>query len=222
MKNIINFIKLDFLTIKAYRKQIMFLFIFPIFFTFLNWGTSTITAILLGYITVIASYPFSISENNDLEILYESLPINRKTVVTGRYIFAGFIISAAIILCLAVYIFRYYLMDIDFYLPEAVFSNGMVLIAFIFLLSCQMYIYFRFGYIKAKLLNFLLPFFVLFFVTISIFVMDTIFTDGAAVDFLNGLSKNLALFSSLALMLPFIFMYISCKLSQRYYVKRDL
>ncbi len=93
MKHIIDFVKLDLITIKPYVTLKNFL-IFGLSAVFMIYGTKTSTnalGILMGFGTLYVTYPFAVGEKNGIDCLYTFLGIKRDIVVIGRYFYAFFI-----------------------------------------------------------------------------------------------------------------------------------
>ena len=89
MNKLISFARLDFLTVKPYF-TIKNLIIFATVVLFLSVTSGSIfSGIYIGMLlgTIFLSYPFAVGEKCNIDALYMTLSINRKTVVLGRYIF---------------------------------------------------------------------------------------------------------------------------------------
>lgn len=88
MSNIINTAKLDYATIRPYsRRIILTAIIIPLIYTL---GTGTlITGIsfTMCMAAIFSCYPFTISEKSGMDRLYEILPVSRRELVIGRYMF---------------------------------------------------------------------------------------------------------------------------------------
>lgn len=161
MKNYLNFIKLDLITIKPYITIKNFL-IFGISALLVMIGSKTsVTAlgILMGFGTLYVTYPFAVGEKNGIDSLYIFLGIDRKTVVIGRYLYAlvidlsfclfGFLLTRMITLILS----------IPFNLLESLAVMLVLFMFFSFSQMVQLPIYFKNGYSKARVSAYL-PFLV--------------------------------------------------------------
>lgn len=152
MKNYLNFIKLDLITIKPYITIKNFL-IFGISAFLVMFGSktsATALGILMGFGTLYVTYPFAVGEKNGIDSLYIFLGINRETVVIGRYLYAlvidlafclfGFLLTGMITLILS----------IPFNLLESLAVMLVLFIFFSFSQLIQLPIYFKNGYSKAR------------------------------------------------------------------------
>ena len=155
---LIAFIKLDFLTVKPYltpRNLLLFAIAFGVM-TVLSNSLSTVVVIGLLLGTVFLSYPFVIGEKSNMDALYVTLALNRKTVVLGRYLFTALIDLLAVTLIGLLTILLMLLSTALGRSPSGDDYSIVVLIASVLFLSLQaiqLPIYFRFGYTKAKILN---------------------------------------------------------------------
>jgi len=90
MSDIIKFARLDFLTMKRSfgKKQIMFfLAIWFVSSTFLGMVFGGIMFVII-YGMIAAIDPFLLNNECNIDMLYQSLAIKRRTVVLGRYVFS--------------------------------------------------------------------------------------------------------------------------------------
>ena len=157
MNEILSFAKLDYITIKCYltfKNLVMFLLIF----TFMGYFTGEVAApigMMMMYSTIYASYPFAVGDTNGIDTLYATLPITRKNIVIGRYVFAlclnvivgiiGFVISG----------FLMVLLGKGYNWKETAIVLLFCFAAFSILEFVQLPIYFKLGYAKAKFLVYL-------------------------------------------------------------------
>lgn len=79
--------RLDFSLIKPYMKTLLFIMAFPAVFTAINRSLVNGVSFAMSFISMTTGYTFSISEKNDMERLYGILPVSRKHMVTGRYLY---------------------------------------------------------------------------------------------------------------------------------------
>ena len=89
MNKTLSFAKLDYMTIKTYLNwKISLLFLAVCVFVGYGTGDATMTiGLCLMYGVIFACYPFSVGEKNGIDTLYATLPITKKNIVTGRYLF---------------------------------------------------------------------------------------------------------------------------------------
>ena len=90
MSNTLKFMKLDLYAIKPYfsLKTIIILIVVLAVTTIGTNNSAFTTGFLMLFATVFTSYTFAIEETSSMDILYGILPISKKNIVVGRYIFA--------------------------------------------------------------------------------------------------------------------------------------
>ena len=162
MNKLLSFVRLDFITIKPYFTMLNLL-IFAVVAIFLTTMSGNVSSgmsvgIMLG--TMFISYPFAVGEKSNMDALYATLSINRKTVVAGRYLFA-----LAFNLCAVLFSVVFAIVGI---FVSGASGSGMgtgeivlagILLAAIFLViqAIQLPFFFKMGYAKAKFFS-LAPF----------------------------------------------------------------
>ncbi|MDR2770672.1 MAG: ABC-2 transporter permease [Clostridiales Family XIII bacterium] len=162
MNKTASFVRLEFITVKPYF-AIRNLLIYAAVALFLTTVSGNITSgvgfgMMLG--TMFASYPFVLADKSNLDALYVTLSVSRKTVVLGRYLFTLALdvcaIACSLVLSAAgVFAVRAFASD-----PGASDTRWATLVlaaVFIAVQAVQLPIYFKFGYAKAKFFS-LLPF----------------------------------------------------------------
>lgn len=218
-------IHLDYVTVKPYF-TIKSMLVYAAIALFLTTMSASITSGLgvgLMIATLFVSYPFALSEKNNLDALYATLSVNRKTVVQGRYIFT-LLINIAAVLCACV------LSAAGLLIAKAAgFSSGigagegylasiLVLSAvFILVQAIQLPLFFKLGYAKAKILS-VVPFAVLMLSFIVLMTMRNIGTGLEAV--INKLAASGMTIPVLVVVLA-VAVLISYRLSVSFYDKRE-
>ena len=87
MNEILKAAKLDFSLIKPYMKTILFIIALPVVFSAINRSLVNGISFAMSFISMTAGYTFSISEKNGMERLYGILPVSKKHMVIGRYLY---------------------------------------------------------------------------------------------------------------------------------------
>jgi len=150
---VINFARLDYLTTAPYLTWRIIL-IFTAAIAFIAAGTSNTTIIIsmcMMCSVVFACYPFTIG----LDTLYFTLPLTKKNVILGRYVFT---ISLNLAMLLVAYILSFTMMTIfskDFDLLVNLLTGLACFGLFTFIEAIQIPIYFKMGYTKAKFLTYI-------------------------------------------------------------------
>ncbi len=161
MEKVCKFAKLDLFMVKPYLKKYMLLLFavsIPVIITTKNIYMMSFIAMFYGVIMV--SYPFALSEKNNIENFYGTLSLKKRNIVNGRYIFTlgtmiFFTILSYIIMIVGNVILRQGLeySELLFVLVTGFFMS-------LILVSLQLPTYFKLGYTKGKIFTYV-PFFVI-------------------------------------------------------------
>lgn len=163
MNRILAFTRLDYITIKPYltKKNLLIFAAVALIMLFSSDSSASAIGILMFYASIYAGYPFAVGETSGIDSLYTVLSIERKTVVSGRYLF---ILVLNICFGLLAYIFSFIgslLLQKEFNSREALMVTIVVFLVYSIIQAIQLPIYFKLGYTKAKFIAYL-PFIGLF------------------------------------------------------------
>ena len=187
MNKVINFVHLDYMTVKPYFtvKNIMIFAFVALFMATMSGSIASGINIGVMIATIFVSYPFAVGEKSNLDALYASLSIKRRSVVQGRYVFIVLLNLCTILFSSMLATAGLFIGRATGLLPDGTDSGNMELVlimAGLFLVTqtIQLPIFFKLGYAKAKVLS-ILPFAALMacymaLVTMSItrtFILDT-------------------------------------------------
>ena len=227
MSRLLSFIRLDLYTVKPYltlKNLVIFAlvaFIMLVSNSSVDSNLGSSIGMLMAFAALYASYPFVVGEKSNIDILYTTLSIQRNTVVLGRYLFAlGLDIVAGI--CAMAYSFVLLTILQRRFDPLSMLPVMLVLfIAFSIVQAVQLPIYFKLGYAKAKFLAYL-PFFALplLVVAFSNFVRELL-PDAFVSSILTWLSTNSLLAAFIGVVIWLAILFLSYRLSLRFYKKRD-
>ncbi|MDR2940583.1 MAG: ABC-2 transporter permease [Clostridiales bacterium] len=222
MGRVINFAKLDFLTVKPFLSPSN-LMGFLVIFVFIGLSSSilTMSGVLMMYAAIYTSYPFAVGEKNSIDTLYATLPLEKKDIVTGRYIFA-IMLNVLLALIILLILFILSISSIEAVnLTEALVSVVSCFIIASFVESLQLPIYFKLGYAKAKFL----AYFPIFICSITIAFIPVIFKNINLIKILNNLYGWIFLNPLVATIVIFIawlmVMALSCYISYSLYKNRE-
>lgn len=87
MHNTWNAAKLDLALVRPYGKVICFTLLLPIVFAAINRSLLTGVSFAMCFVAMTTAYPFAVEERNDMARLYGILPVNKRDLVLGRYLF---------------------------------------------------------------------------------------------------------------------------------------
>ena len=222
MSKTLQFVRLDFLTIKPYftMKNILIFALTPLILMYYIGGASVANGIFMTYALTYVSYPFVLGEQCNIDALYAALSIPRRTVVLGRYLFALiFDVCAGFVSCIYSFVTAK-LLGKGFSASESIIVVIALLLTFSFFQIIQIPIYFKLGYAKAKMLA-NMPFLVL---AALLVISSSVFGSGAyryVLSAIYWMERHQALTALVGVSLWFGLLYLSYRLSVVYYSKRD-
>jgi ABC-2 type transport system permease protein len=158
MNSSISFLRLDYITIKPYlsgRNLLLFLVVFCVVGLGMNQPASLVGMIMM-YGMIFCSYPFAVGDQNGIDALYATLPIQRKNIVAGRYLFT---ISFNLLAGVTAVFFSVAAESVRngafSGLSSALISTLVCFALFAGLAFTQLPLYFKLGYSKAKFISYL-------------------------------------------------------------------
>ena len=223
MKNIKALLKLDFELIKPYWMWLLMFLGIAIVLTLVtvNQNNSAISFIisLIMFAGTFICFPFESTDNSNLNVLYASLPTNRKSIIVARYISILIILATSLIVAVVGSI----LMDLAFSNPLSFsFIATFTCIAFalyMFNVGFQTPFMYRFGYVKGKIFIWI-P---IIIVMAIMFIPDLLGAFDVIVNFniFNILLQNPLVTSLVSLGAGIIFITVSFFISRAIYLKKD-
>lgn len=156
MKESISLIRLDFLTMKPYYKQILCgygivgIAIIPNFPVLIS-----IMCFILG--AMFLNYPFMLSEKNDMDKLYKILPVRKNDIINAKYlslVFYGLLIGLFLIPVNFI-VHRYLIPDIAINYLFVILLVGLCI--YLIVGSIQIPCYLKYGFAKARMVAMVLP-----------------------------------------------------------------
>ena len=150
MTNSLKMVKLDFFTMKSQLASYAVIVLFVLLFGFMGSSITLICINCAWFVALMSTTIFATQEKNNLNRLYGSLSLKLKDIVLGRYIFTvmSFVLSfiVAIVLFFGLTLFQ----GNSFKLFDVFLSFGVSLLIFSAIVGMQMPIFFKMGYIKAR------------------------------------------------------------------------
>jgi hypothetical protein len=218
MNNILQALKLDIYTIKTAYSKIFMIYIISIF---IGLQTQSIVPIFMIMFLCVSysGFPFSIIEKNDGGKLYGILPIHRKEIVIGRYLFALFSGALNLIISIILSLSAAILTKQSINIFALCFTISLSFCYYCFAIGVSYPVYYKFGFARSFIWT-MLPMYllILFFVFIAqrINMAETL---GKALEyFINH--QFLLLFSGLTL--GIIILIISCYISYKIFKNSEL
>lgn len=149
--------RLDFYTIRQYLgfRQLGLFLLIAFVLCYMNGSSGFSIGILMMYGLFYTAYPFAIGEKTKMDLLYASLPLQKKTLVFGRYLFALLInLGSGVIAFLFTFVTALVLRQ-DFIFGDTAAAIVGCFFLFTLVEAMQIPFYFKLGYTKAKLVVFL-------------------------------------------------------------------
>lgn len=222
MKNLLYFVRLDLLTLKPYIKSMFVLLAISIIIGAVQRNVYVAVLVLLIYVLLVDSYPFSISEKAGLETLYSVLPIRRCTVVNGRYLtlVVLLLIAALLSLPIALGLALVLGLSISWQILAVVLAAGFLFCALG--ASLQLPLFFWLGYERARLPAYL-P---LLLIPTGIYLLSILVDPQQGIAAIERVatwvSAHFVLLIASLVVCGILFLIISAFISRRTYLRRDL
>ena len=205
------------------KKYVLFSIIYAFFFSFMFKSTDSsmlfiMIPIMVSYMLIIGACGYD--DKNKCEIMLNSLPINRTTLVISKYISTFVFILIGLLLTLATTTILNSLGFGHFNKPMNL-ENILGPVVGVLLLSCLYFpLYFKFGYQKSR--YFLISVFFLIFAIPT--TLSKIIAKGntppSFIVYLN--SQPDSLITTFIIIIAFIILLASMLLSIRFYLNKDL
>lgn len=223
MNRTLAFIRLDYITIKPYltKKNLLIFAAVALIMLFSSDSSASAIGILMFYASIYAGYPFAVGEKSGIDSLYTVLSIERKTVVSGRYLF-----TLVLNMCfgLLAYVFSFIaslLLQKEFNSREALMVTIVIFLVYSIIQAIQLPIYFKLGYTKAKFIAYL-PFIGLFLLVMGFSsLIKNLKLQKQAGNLFAWFSGNPKLSAFFGIASWLIIFGISYSISLAYYKKRD-
>lgn len=163
MNNIIKMVRLDLSLIKPYSKSFLIVFLAPVIVIYSVQDVVSGIVFCMSMMAMTSSYTFSIAEKNDLNRLYGLIPVSKKDIVTGRYLFSALSGLLTVVIASAVNLIVLTLTKTGFTQENVIIGISVGLLMYFFFTAIQLPGFFKFGAIKGRFISFI-PFIGMFLV----------------------------------------------------------
>lgn len=206
------------------RKSLLFgvIYVFVLILCFQDTGITMFLTSAIGFSYMMIQSACAYDDKNKSDILLNSLPISRNTIVVSKYV-SAFVFSGISIVVYSLLTVIINLLKLPIKVSP-ITLEGVIGILFAIVLMCGIYfpVYFKIGYIKSKVYNFILIFGILFLTTT---LLPAILGNKSKV-IIQILTKFFSSQSDLIiaikmLILIILFFSISCMISLNIYRKRE-
>lgn len=218
--NSIRFLRLDLLAIKPYFKSLYFYFIL-LGIGVISKNSSLVFSMTFVPLLIYISYPFAVAERGGLERLYLSMPIKRSDIVKARYLLSLLMVVMAYLVTFIMMLVMV-LLGAEFKISEEMIGFAVLSIFYLWIFSLQAPIWFKKGYMKARLTT-MMPYFIIGL----IFPVIVTMSDKAVVtEIINKIkifvetTPGLTI-ASYAILVTALFLTISYQLSVKFYKQKE-
>ncbi len=222
MNKMASFTRLEFATLKPYNKSLfMYILILILVGTTNDSLSFTFGMVMIG-LPMILSYPFAISEKNNLNILYSTLSLERKEVVTGKYLFVLIIEIIAMAMLLILSIIKSNFVPLDMTFEEiCLYLSVFSMISSVFI-SCQYPMFFKFGYTKARIYTYIPLILIFFLVSFLPSIVERLDINFNWQVINHVFAENINLMILLPIIIGITSLIFSCMISIRIYERKDI
>ncbi|MHB8062479.1 MAG: ABC-2 transporter permease [Ruminiclostridium sp.] len=211
-------VQLDKALIKQYYKYYLIVFLIPVLTVFQYKSIIPSIVFAMCMIAMTTSYTFTVAEKNDLNRLYGLLPVSKKDIVAGRYLFTAIMGFVAIAIILVLDLIVLTAAKVPITMEEVILGIASGIIIYFLSIAIQLPGFFKFGAIKGRFFSFISLF--------GLFIVS-LFADqiGPRLDLKTS---SIAILNSPLGMLIFAILFavviysISIGISQRIYNKMEL
>lgn len=223
MKTLTNFIKLDLQTIKPYLtdKRLLIYVALAVILPYGNKAPSSAIAMVLVFTMLIGTYPFAISDQNNLDTLYVAVNINRKQVVIGRYVTTLIINIVGIVIGIGLYVLLSLFMKLPINVLETLFLTSLLFIFITLSQAFQFPFFFKNGYLKSKAITYL-PFALISLIILGLGQLYESRFKHVIESSLLFLNSNSLLTVIIVIVFWGLAIFISYKFSHKYYSTKEL
>ncbi len=165
MNNALKLVKLDLSLIKPYSKSLLIVLLAPLIVIYSMQDIVSGIIFCMSMMAMTSNYTFSIAEKNDLNRLYGLIPVTKKDIVTGRYIFSATAGILTALMGLVLNIIVLTLTNHKITLEDTTVAISVGLLMYFFFTAIQLPGFFKFGAIKGRFISFI-PFIGLFLVSV--------------------------------------------------------
>lgn len=142
--------KLDFCLVKPYLKGFRFAVVMVAATVVINKSLTFGVAFTEIISTMLIAYPFSISENNGMDKMYGILPVSKKHLVIGRYLFTCSIGLLVSLFSTVIYSILLRVLGVTVPLPEICMAAMLGFVIFSFYTVFQLPGFYKYGVLKGK------------------------------------------------------------------------
>ncbi len=217
MNNIKKAVFLEFMTIKNYftLKNLMIILFSSLFAMFINQQPFMFMIMAFVMSDSYSAYVFVMNEMGMLETFFQILPLNRKEIVIGRYLFSTLIKVCFGLAGLVISLIFAGFIKLDVSILEMFMMFLGLLFIFVFVQNIKIPMFFKFGYSKSKIYSYL-PYLVIVIISWGLKELSVL---GFIIEIIG---RNTILFFSGLFIFMVITIIISSNISLKIFKNKDL
>lgn len=155
MSRILKLVQLDKALLKPYYKSFILVLIVPLFVIYNAKDIAFGIIFYMCMISMTSSYTFSVAEKNDLNRLYGLLPVSKRDIVEGRYVFTALTGLVGILFSIVSNSIMLTLMNVSFKIDDVISGIAIGLVVYFLFTAIQLPGFFKLGAIKGKYFSFI-------------------------------------------------------------------
>lgn len=156
MTESIKLIRIDFMMIKNYWKEMLFATVILMVALLPNMPLALNIIVFIAGNTLL-SYPFMIQEKDRMDKFYSIIAVSKTDIVRSKYLTVIFYIILFSTLLIPFNVMLYYIMKIDLSVLSSLFLISIGILLYSVVASIQLPCYFKWGYTKSKVIMIVLP-----------------------------------------------------------------
>ena len=167
--------------------------------------------------------PFFVEAKGELNSLYMTLPVKRSQIVVARYLFSLIMLVIGVAAGLAIMPVARYFSTSRWYLG---ISGNIAMVAVSVLVFSVLSLFmlpplFKLGYHKGKIISLYITPFVFAAISVAYFIFMVISEYNTTLDFIVFASENMLLVTGGIMAVSALILWLSYRLSMRFYLRRD-
>jgi len=219
MKNIKALLRLDYQLVRTYWKWWLSFFALSIFMSIVNRSGATNVLIFSMFAMTLMALPFEVADKNNLNVLFATLPTNRKSLLFARYAFMALSLVAVIIISVITGLAIDLISGNSINITEYLTFTSLSICVFLVAAGIQTPFFYRHGYAKGRIFMWI-PLIVIIIVINLPALFDLLSLD-IEFDIFQILFRNVTVTSIVSLCTGVLAFVISYLLSRRIYLKKD-
>jgi len=155
MSNVLKLVWLDRALLKPYYKTFIIVFLVPLFVVYNAKDIIFGITFYMCMMSMTSSYTFSVAEKNDLNRLYGLIPVSKREIVEGRYVFTVLVGLIGILFSAVTNSIMLTLMKVPFEINDVIFGIAIGLVIYSIFTAIELPGFFKLGAIKGRYFSYI-------------------------------------------------------------------